>query len=423
MNYGVSAEAKMNLSALQRVDPYANRIVQTAGHVALYSFNADSNVWQKTNIEGTLHVYARSAEPLHSVMIMNRLNTNNLTEPIETGLDLQLQVPFLLYRNGNGTIYGIWFYDKDECTRISTMLKSLIKHLIPKQNDTSTRLECNPTRNIDLVSMLSKAQEDYRANKIVSKGIGTSSLKNEEDAPPQCVMEFFAKAGSGKRFSDGLPPLSSYAGSQNSTLNVGSKDNTTIHKPIDSPIHTVEQIEMRVRSLTPTIDVPVALSVSERVQSVNQCSIDNTKPKHSSNQMTHCREENDMHIHCNGYHQSIENQYNKTLIEQFLNANESFIEKSEIAIDSVSTMSKEVESQVESEDLMPPTRFIMEDFEDELVTSSVSAVALDESKPLASKLEPLTKNQLLQAFDYLLKNDPEFMLKIHEAYVKSLLRN
>lgn len=34
--------------------------------------------------------------------------------------------------------------------------------------------------------------------------------------------------------------------------------------------------------------------------------------------------------------------------------------------------------------------------------------------------EPLTKNQLYQAFDYLLRNDAEFMTKLHEAYVKSL---
>jgi mRNA-decapping enzyme 1B len=33
--------------------------------------------------------------------------------------------------------------------------------------------------------------------------------------------------------------------------------------------------------------------------------------------------------------------------------------------------------------------------------------------------EPLTRNQLLQAFNYLLKNDPEFVNKLHEEYVKS----
>jgi len=68
----------------------------------------------------------------------------------------------------------------------------------------------------------------------------------------------------------------------------------------------------------------------------------------------------------------------------------------------------------------------MDEFEDELVTSSVNAMSITESRhlePKTNRLEPLTKNQLLQAFEYLLKNDPDFMVKIHEAYVKSLLRN
>lgn len=68
----------------------------------------------------------------------------------------------------------------------------------------------------------------------------------------------------------------------------------------------------------------------------------------------------------------------------------------------------------------------MDEIEDELVTSSVNAMSITEPKhlePTTSRLEPLTKNQLLQAFEYLLKNDPDFMVKIHEGYVKSLLRN
>lgn len=85
-----------------------------------------------------------------------------------------------------------------------------------------------------------------------------------------------------------------------------------------------------------------------------------------------------------------------------------------------------LESKIESDELMPPTRFIMDDIEDELVTSSVNAMSITEPnhlEPAANRLEPLTKNQLLQAFEYLLKNDPDFMVKIHEGYVKSLLRN
>lgn len=41
------------------------------------------------------------------------------------------------------------------------------------------------------------------------------------------------------------------------------------------------------------------------------------------------------------------------------------------------------------------------------------------TEPLLNTIEPLTRNQLLQAFNYLLRTDPEFMNKLHEAYVKS----
>lgn len=45
-----------------------------------------------------------------------------------------------------------------------------------------------------------------------------------------------------------------------------------------------------------------------------------------------------------------------------------------------------------------------------------------QTKPPPAKFEiaPLTQEQLAQALTYLLKNDTEFVSKIHEAYFKSL---
>lgn len=37
--------------------------------------------------------------------------------------------------------------------------------------------------------------------------------------------------------------------------------------------------------------------------------------------------------------------------------------------------------------------------------------------------EPLTKNQLLQALNYLIQNDEEFTVKIHDAYLKTFNSN
>lgn len=45
--------------------------------------------------------------------------------------------------------------------------------------------------------------------------------------------------------------------------------------------------------------------------------------------------------------------------------------------------------------------------------------ARSDQQSLATKPEPLTQTQLLQAMSYLIKNDPDFVRKLHEAYLKS----
>uniref|UniRef100_A0AC11D319 Decapping mRNA 1B n=1 Tax=Ovis aries TaxID=9940 RepID=A0AC11D319_SHEEP len=89
----------ISLAALRRHDPYISRIVDVASQVALYTFGHRANEWEKTDVEGTLFVYTRSASPKHGFTIMNRLSMENRTEPITKDLDFLLQDPFLLYRN------------------------------------------------------------------------------------------------------------------------------------------------------------------------------------------------------------------------------------------------------------------------------------------------------------------------------------
>lgn len=117
----------MNLAAIKRVDPYAKAIIDSSAHVAFYTFNADDTEWEKTDVEGAFFIYSRTAEPLYSIFINNRLNTNSLVEPIAGQLELQSQPPFLLYRNERSRIRGFWFYNKTECDRIGELVEKLIK--------------------------------------------------------------------------------------------------------------------------------------------------------------------------------------------------------------------------------------------------------------------------------------------------------
>ncbi|XP_016080354.1 PREDICTED: mRNA-decapping enzyme 1B isoform X4 [Miniopterus natalensis] len=157
----------ISLAALQRHDPYINRIVDVASQVALYTFGHRANEWEKTDVEGTLFVYTRSASPKHGFTIMNRLSMENRTEPITKDLDFQLQDPFLLYRNARLSIYGIWFYDKEECQRIAELMKNLTQYEQLKAHQGAGAgispmiLSSGEGKEVDILQMLTKAKDEY----------------------------------------------------------------------------------------------------------------------------------------------------------------------------------------------------------------------------------------------------------------------
>lgn len=124
-----STELNINLKALRRVDPCIMEIVAHSSQVALYKFSSGKGDWDKTEVEGTLFVYQREAEPHYGFTIMNRLNMDNLVEPVTKELDFQLQTPFLLYRNHTGSIYGIWFYEQAECEEVGKKIEELVKEV------------------------------------------------------------------------------------------------------------------------------------------------------------------------------------------------------------------------------------------------------------------------------------------------------
>ncbi|NXL45282.1 DCP1B enzyme, partial [Podilymbus podiceps] len=165
----------ISLAALQQHDPYISSIVDVASQVALYTFGHRANEWEKTDVEGTLFVYTRSASPRHGFTIMNRLSMENRTEPITKDLDFQLQDPFLLYRNARLSIYGIWFYDKEECQRIAELMKNLTQQeQFKAQQGTGTGVSPMITnsannREVDILRMLTKAKDEYTKCKTCSE--------------------------------------------------------------------------------------------------------------------------------------------------------------------------------------------------------------------------------------------------------------
>jgi mRNA-decapping enzyme 1B len=49
----------LNLTVLQRMDPFIDEILFTAAHVSFYDFNIETNQWSRKDVEGSLFVVKR----------------------------------------------------------------------------------------------------------------------------------------------------------------------------------------------------------------------------------------------------------------------------------------------------------------------------------------------------------------------------
>jgi mRNA-decapping enzyme 1B len=45
--------------------------------------------------------------------------TENLVEDLLTSFEVEVQSPYLMYRNAADEIIGIWFYDPQECQEVA----------------------------------------------------------------------------------------------------------------------------------------------------------------------------------------------------------------------------------------------------------------------------------------------------------------
>ncbi|GAB4859804.1 hypothetical protein Ancab_011284 [Ancistrocladus abbreviatus] len=116
----------LNLTVLQRIDPFVEEILITAAHVTFYEFNIELSQWSRKDVEGSLFVVKRNTQPRFQFIVMNRRNTENLVENLLGDFEFELQVPYLLYRNAAQEVNGIWFYNPRECEEVANLFSRIL---------------------------------------------------------------------------------------------------------------------------------------------------------------------------------------------------------------------------------------------------------------------------------------------------------
>ncbi|KAL5545787.1 hypothetical protein UlMin_005474 [Ulmus minor] len=147
----------LNLTVLQRIDPFIEEILITAAHVTFYEFNIDSNQWSRKDVEGSLFVVKRNTQPRFQFIVMNRRNTENLVENLLGDFEYEVQVPYLLYRNAAQEVNGIWFYNSRECEDVANLFARIISAYskVPsKPKVSSTKSEFEELEGVPSLSIM-----------------------------------------------------------------------------------------------------------------------------------------------------------------------------------------------------------------------------------------------------------------------------
>ena len=376
---------------------------------------------------GSFFVYSRVAEPFHSIFINNRLNTNSLVEPI-SGLELQVQPPFLLYRNQRSVISGFWFYCKEDCVRVHSLLEKLIKK--PKASENSNNnnqshqmaklphpqqqqqqqppLQFMKNQNgggqkqdVDIFSMLSKAQEDF--NNSSAPGPGPQQLNQKfagmqiVNPPPQKQHQHQPLM---KQLSSAMPDITSanvvnfFAAAQlpngvkseGQILQSQSKPFIANH-PIVPPVQTLDEIEKqhRVSASPPQKIGKLAKMFFDSIFFIKMLIL----------------EQRTVHNDFNNLFNSMGQQQQHSSVSP----------QPVMKLQQPGAFQPQVSNKP---NLITPAMFQTTNIVEEKIAQPAPLLHTNNIRP-----EPLTQNQLIQALNYMLETDPEFIRKVHEAYVKS----
>ncbi|XP_038707019.1 mRNA-decapping enzyme-like protein isoform X1 [Tripterygium wilfordii] len=226
----------LNLTVLQRIDPFIEEILITAAHVTFYEFNIELSQWSRKDVEGSLFVVKRNAQPRFQFIVMNRRNTDNLVENLLGDFEYEIQVPYLLYRNASQEVNGIWFYNAQECEVVANLFSRILNAYskVPQKSKVSTnKSEFEELEAVPGMAVMEGPLEPP-----------SSTASNVTDAPDDpAFVNFFSAA-----MNIGNPPHASVAGQPyRSSAKVRSPS-----LPVSVPPATVPSLQMSSPSLPPS---------------------------------------------------------------------------------------------------------------------------------------------------------------------------
>lgn len=276
---------------------------------------------------------------------------------------------------------GVRFGSNDECHRIGKLVERSIQSCCSQLHSQQSSKSGG-----DLISILTKAQET--ANNSVAGNYSATQPTNTPANPNMTspsVINFFAAA---KPTTQGIPPI--------------------LKRMMSEPVH-VDQIEKEQR--TPqdsTSNLPHPSAFFKRIPSPKPSIDVGTSPFAN-------------------FHDTPDTASSSSRI----NAAFSELSVSQMSMKDMLKNNDPTAADQTKPSLMLPTMFSLTNISTNTTGTAMSPTVTKDKQSSSNtsqteqpaghfNLEPLTHNQLLQAMSYLIRNDKDFIKKLHEAYLHSL---
>jgi hypothetical protein len=103
---------ELNFSVLRRVYPELVAIEHVTPYAALYTFNLDTQQWEKVGVEGTLFICQLTPSSMgaerYCAVILNRRGLDNFYLELTSSDDMEITDPYVILQGDQ--VYGLWIF-------------------------------------------------------------------------------------------------------------------------------------------------------------------------------------------------------------------------------------------------------------------------------------------------------------------------
>ncbi|KAK2601604.1 hypothetical protein QQS21_004839 [Conoideocrella luteorostrata] len=176
---------ELNVSVLQRYLPSIQAILSIAANAVVYTFDSNSESWDKSGIEGTIFVCAQSSlpdthQPRACVFVLNRRALDNLVVDLARVSHVEIAGELVILKvegdwEEGDKVIGLWIHnDKDETREINGAMiqeswKVARSTATTEEQDLEAGAEAGPAmqaigRRLSLSDLFGQQQERQPAN-------------------------------------------------------------------------------------------------------------------------------------------------------------------------------------------------------------------------------------------------------------------